>query len=136
MALLNAVIDLSHHNIVTRFQQIKGDGIIGVIHKATQSARLSMLSALIAVGLRFLQDYCSGLIILALKAPEAQADHYLDIAESTDLMVLDFEPNSQEETMTLAEAETFVRRIHDQTGRSTQEGLLLTISQGTTPARS
>jgi len=39
MALLNAVIDLSHHNTVTSFQQIKGNGIIGVIYKATQSTR-------------------------------------------------------------------------------------------------
>jgi Glycosyl hydrolases family 25 len=39
MALLNSVIDLSHHNTVTSFQQIKGNGIIGVIHKATQSTQ-------------------------------------------------------------------------------------------------
>jgi hypothetical protein len=43
-------------------------------------------------------------------------DHYLDIADSTELMVLDFEPNPQDGTMTLVEAETFVTRIHDQTG--------------------
>ena len=36
MALLNAVIDLSHHNTVTSFQDAKAAGILGVIHKATE----------------------------------------------------------------------------------------------------
>ena len=49
--------------------------------------------------------------------PQGQADHYLDVAESTELMVLDFEPNGIHGTMTLAEAEAFVTRINDQTGR-------------------
>src|SRR5262245_45818946 len=31
-----SVIDLSHHNTVTSFKSIKGAGILGVIHKATQ----------------------------------------------------------------------------------------------------
>ncbi len=33
---LNAVVDISHHNGNIDLQQAKGDGIIGVIHKATQ----------------------------------------------------------------------------------------------------
>jgi lysozyme len=49
--------------------------------------------------------------------PEHQADHYLRVANSTELMFLDFEHNSQGATMTLADAEAFVTRIHDQTGR-------------------
>ena len=32
----NAVIDLSHHNATVDLQAAKGDGILGVIHKATQ----------------------------------------------------------------------------------------------------
>jgi len=36
MNLLNGVIDLSHHNTVTSFADIKGAGVLGVIHKATQ----------------------------------------------------------------------------------------------------
>ena len=36
MPLLNAVIDLSHHNTVTSFQLVKEDGILAVIHKATE----------------------------------------------------------------------------------------------------
>jgi lysozyme len=36
MPLLNAVIDLSHYNTVTSFQQVGMAGIIGIIHKATE----------------------------------------------------------------------------------------------------
>jgi lysozyme len=118
MALLNAVIDLSHHNTVTNFQQIKSSGIIGVIHKATESTQFvdaeyaDRRKAALSAGLLFGSYHFA-----AQGNPEGQADHYLDIIDSTELMVLDFEPNSQDGTMTLAEAETFVTRIHDQTGR-------------------
>jgi lysozyme len=118
MALLNAVIDLSHHNIVTSFQQIKSAGIIGIIHKATQGShfvdaeydnhRLSAHSAGLLFG-----SYHFG----SHGDPNGQADHYLDVAAANELIVLDFEPNSIDGTMTLAEAETFVTRINDKTGR-------------------
>jgi lysozyme len=118
MALLNVVIDLSHHNTVTSFQQIKDNGIIGIIHKATQGTQFvdaeysDNRKDALATGLLF------GSYHFAAKGdPNGQADHYLDIVNSTELMVLDFEPNAQEGTMTLAEAETFVTRIHDQAGR-------------------
>jgi lysozyme len=117
MALLNAVIDLSHHNTVTSFQQVKDAGIIGVIRKATGGVGFvdaeydSRHKAALSVGLLF-GSYHFG----THGDPKGQADHYLDIVESTELMALDFEPNPRHGTMTLAEAETFVTRIKDQTG--------------------
>ena len=33
---LNVVIDLSHFNEVSDFNLVKADGIVGVIHKATE----------------------------------------------------------------------------------------------------
>ena len=36
---LNAVIDLSHHNGNPDFKKIAADGIVGVIHKATQGTK-------------------------------------------------------------------------------------------------
>jgi lysozyme len=118
MALLNAVIDLSHHNTVSSFHRIKAGEIIGVVHKATQGIHFvdaeyaDRRAAAISAGLLF------GSYHFATRGdPDGQADHYLDTADSTDLMVLDFEPNAQDGTMTLAEAEVFVTRIHDQTGR-------------------
>jgi lysozyme len=118
MALLNAVIDLSHHNTVSSFHQIKSSGIIGVVHKATQGIHFvdaeyaDRRAAAISAGLLFGSYHFA-----ARGDPDGQADHYLNIADSTDLMVLDFEPNAQDGTITLAEAEAFVTRIHDQTGR-------------------
>lgn len=37
--IINAVVDLSHHNRVEDFNAVKADGIVGVIHKATQGFR-------------------------------------------------------------------------------------------------
>jgi len=50
---------------------------------------------------------------------QGQADHFLDIVNPgpTDLLVLDYEPNPREGTMTLAEAEAFVSRVNSQVGR-------------------
>jgi lysozyme len=118
MALFNAIIDLSHHNTVSSFQQIKSSGILGVIHKATQGTRFvdaefaDRRRGALSAGLLF-GSYHFG----ARGDPNGQADHYLDIVESSDLMVLDFEPNSIDGTMTLPEAETFVTRIHEKTGK-------------------
>jgi lysozyme len=120
MPLLNAVIDLSHHNTITSFQKVKEAGILGIIHKATQ-------------GTQFVDAEYDERRILAPSAgllfgsyhfgvhgdPRGQADHYLEVADPSqnDLIVLDFEPNGVHGTMTLQEAETFVERVHDQTGR-------------------
>lgn len=51
--------------------------------------------------------------------PKGQADHFLSVVNpgSTDLLVLDFEPNPREGTIALGEAETFVTRVQEQTGR-------------------
>jgi len=34
--MLNAIIDISHHNLVTSFAKVKSAGIYGIIHKATR----------------------------------------------------------------------------------------------------
>lgn len=34
--MLNNVIDLSHFNSVSSFQEVRDNGLVGVIHKATQ----------------------------------------------------------------------------------------------------
>ncbi len=120
MQLLNVVIDLSHHNTVTSFQEAKNAGIVGVIHKATEGTRFVDAEythrrvQATAVGL-FWGAYHLGIG----GNPREQADHFLNTVnpEPTDLLVLDFEPNKHGDTMTLAEAEVFVTRIKEQTGR-------------------
>ena len=120
MPLLNVVIDLSHHNTVTSFQQVKETGVLGVIHKATEGTTFvdSQFDArrqpALAAGLLW------GAYHFGVRGDaQGQADHFLDIVNPgpTDLLVLDFEPNPREGTMTLAEAEAFVSRVNSQVGR-------------------
>src|SRR5437870_8817789 len=39
--ILNVVVDLSHHNRVADFNAVTADGIVGIIHKATQGFRFT-----------------------------------------------------------------------------------------------
>jgi lysozyme len=122
MSLLNVVIDLSHHNQVggTGFHQVKETGVLGVIHKATQSLHFvdaeyherrarALAEGLLWGAYHFASD----------EDPQAQAHHFLDTVnpESTDLLVLDFEPNSTEGTMSLVQAEAFVAVVKQAVGR-------------------
>ena len=34
--MFNGVIDISHHNTVTNWDSIKNDGVIAIVHKATE----------------------------------------------------------------------------------------------------
>ena len=120
MPLLNVVIDLSHHNTVTSFQQVKEAAILGVIHKATEGTTFvdsqfnSRRPSALAAGLFW------GAFHFGVRGDvQGQANHFLDIVNPgpADLLVLDFEPNPREGTMTLAEAEAFVSRINNQIGR-------------------
>jgi lysozyme len=117
MALLNAVIDISHYQIVTNFHQIKSDGILAVFQKATQGLSIVDPTYLthrrdaVSAGLLF------GSYHFATDAdPVQQADFYLNIADDKDCMVLDFEPNIRA-TMSLAQAEDFVGHIYLKTGK-------------------
>jgi lysozyme len=120
MPLLPIIIDLSHHNNVTSFKDVKNDGIIGVVHKATEAKTFvdsqysSRRPRALAEGLLW------GAYHFAARGDaQGQAHHFLDIVNPspTDLLVLDFEPNAREGNMTLAEAETFITIIHSQTKR-------------------
>jgi lysozyme len=120
MALLNVVIDLSHHNTVSSFHEVKDAGILGVMHKATEghtfvdASYSERRARALSVGL-FWGAYHFGV----RGSVQAQVDHFLETVNPrpTDLLVLDFEPNGREGTMRLAEAEAFVERVHAQTGR-------------------
>jgi lysozyme len=120
MALLNTVIDLSHHNSVSSFEDVKNDGIVGVIHKATQGTGFvdsrydSRKARALAAGLLWGAFHFG----VGGNIP-GQVDHFLNVVSpgKADLLVLDFEPNTQGKTMTLAEAEQFVQLVKDRTGR-------------------
>lgn len=117
---IDAVIDLSHYNVVTSFHEVAKAGILGVIHKATQGLgwvdpeyrerKVRAAAAGLLWGAYHFGIYGSG---------AAQADHFLDTVNPgrAEQIVLDFEENPQGETMTVAQAEAFVQRVHARTGR-------------------
>ena len=120
MPEINAVIDLSHHNATVDLNSAKTDGILGVIHKATQglgytdptyqARREAALQAGLLWGAYHFGTGSDGV---------AQADYFLDTVRPrpTDLLILDFEANAQGPSMTLEEARAFVTHIHDRVGR-------------------
>ncbi|HMG72817.1 MAG TPA: glycoside hydrolase family 25 protein [Pyrinomonadaceae bacterium] len=120
MSLLNVVVDLSHHNNVNSFQAAKDSGILGIIHKATQGTNFvdpnydERRPQALSVGL-FWGAYHFGIG----GDVEGQVNHFLDTVnpDPKTLLVLDFEPNTQGPTMTLAEAESFVQEVNERTGR-------------------
>lgn len=122
MALLNAVVDLSHHNHVTSFQAIQQSGILGIIHKATEGTSFtdnrysSRRTQALGAGLMW-GAYHFGRTGNVTK----QVDHFLSVATPTDdeLLVLDFEPagGNPATTMKLSEAEKFVSLVAQRTGR-------------------
>lgn len=118
--MLNNVVDLSHHNTVASFQEVKVNGIVGVIHKATQGR--TFVDA--KYHARRERALTNGLLWGAYhfgvkRNVELQVDHFLETVNptNTDLLVLDFEPNHESDTMTLAEAEQFVTLVNQKIGR-------------------
>jgi lysozyme len=117
--VLDLVLDVSHWNEVTSWQAIKDSGIIGIIHKSSQGLFYAdptyheRREAALAAGLLW-GAYHFG----ECGDPEAQAENFLAMVqpEPTDLLVLDFEPCDN--TMSVAEAETFVTQVWQDTGRA------------------
>jgi len=122
--IINSVIDLSHHNAID-FQQVAGDGVLGVIHKATQGVTFTDPT----YNSRKQEAADAGLLWGAYhfgdgSDPVAQADRFLDIVkpDAATLIALDFEPNTLKtagpagQTMNLAGAEAFVNRINENLG--------------------
>ena len=119
MPTINAIVDLSHHNGTPDFGAAKGDGILAVIHKATQGdqytdpeyqgRRQAALDAGLLWGAYHFGVGGDGV---------AQAEKFVSVVkpQQTDLLVLDLEHNPAGPTMTVDQAEAFVRRVHDLTG--------------------
>jgi lysozyme len=120
---LDAVIDLSHMSRVADFNAIRACGILGVLHKATEGG--DWCDPLYAG--RRPQGRAAGLLWGAYhfgthQYPGAQqAAAFLAAAEAdaATLTALDFEPNEANpaNTMTIEQAEEFVRAVQQATGR-------------------
>ena len=117
---LNAVVDISHHNGTVNLQLAKADGIIGVIHKATQGT--TILDPMYQTNRT--QAANAGLLWGAYHFGTgtdgtAQAQFFLNTVGTFDntLLVLDFEQNTGGASMSLAEARDFVNEVNQVTGR-------------------
>ena len=116
--MINAVIDLSHHNKVSSFATVRESGVLAVIHKATQGMAYvdptfkGNRKKAIDAGLLF-GAYHFGVAGDAV----AQAEYLLSVAGTDTLLVLDFEGNPQGRDMSLEEAEHFVNHLVQATGR-------------------
>jgi lysozyme len=118
--IINAVVDISHHNGDVNLVKAKADGILGVIQKATQGQsgndptfktnRTKASDAGLMFGAYHFATGSDGL---------KQAEHFLEVVGSVKdvLLVLDFEPNPTGPSMTLEEARAFVTHVAEQTGR-------------------
>src|SRR6266852_5210490 len=113
---INVVIDLSHHQETVDFEQIKSDGVVGVIHKVTQG--LTYVDKKYAE--RRDQALAEGLLWGAYHFGiggdgSDQADFFLNSAKPDDrtLVVLDYEPNVTGPTMSLNQAREFVEHVNE-----------------------
>lgn len=115
----NVIVDLSHWNGNVNFTLAKEDGILCVIHKATQGLNyvdpkyLERQKAAQRIGLMW------GAYHFGTSANgKDQADHFLNTISAGVLHVLDVERNSQEkDIITPQNAEDFVHRIVEKTGK-------------------
>jgi lysozyme len=117
---INVVIDISHHQENVDFERVRADGIVGVIHKASQG--LTYVDQMYAP--RREEARRAGLLWGAYHFGVGadgsdQADAFLAAADPDDetLLVLDYEPNVTGPTMALDQAREFVEHVAAVMGR-------------------
>jgi lysozyme len=117
--MINTIIDISHHQN-PNFDKVKADGIIAIIHKATEGETFKDKEyhdrKAVAKAKGFLwgaYHFSSG------GSVTNQVDHFLDFAQPEDdeVIALDFEPSSSGPNMTLDQAHRFVEMIKNELGR-------------------
>ena len=118
--MINVVVDLSHHNDVSSWNDVVAAGIVGVIHKASEG--VGYTDPMYAER----RPHATGVGLLwgayhfgTNGDGAAQADYFLQQAAPDEgtLLVLDFEENPSGGSMTIAQAEDFVSEVYRQTGR-------------------
>jgi lysozyme len=119
--MLNAVIDISHHNGKSLdFERARAGGIVGVIHKASQGT--TWRDPMFAANRARARE--AGLLWGAYhfgtgSDGRKQAANFLDAVGDPDdvLLALDLEPNPSGSSMDLVAAHAFVVHVYEQTGR-------------------
>lgn len=115
----NVIVDLSHWKKSVDFKLVKEDGILGIIHKATQG--LKYVDPTYEERRKAAEE--EGLLWGAYhfgvrEEGKDQAEHFLELVrnDSQVLPVLDIEENGGN-SITPKQAEYFVNNIHEATGR-------------------
>src|SRR5262245_14028486 len=113
------VLDISHHNNVSDFQTVADNGIWGIIHKATEGTSYTddmyagRKQKFLDVGLLW-----GAYHFVHPGSVDAQVDFFLRVVgvDDTTLYALDWETSSSG-TMNEDQAEQFLRRLEQKTGR-------------------
>jgi lysozyme len=117
---INVVVDISHNNGTVHLDQAKADGIIGVVHKATEGTTFFDPMYLTNKAQALNNGLLWGAYHFGIGGDGvAQAQYFLKEVGTYDntLLVLDFETNPQGPSMSLDEARAFVTEVNQQTGR-------------------
>ncbi len=143
-ALTTGIVDIHHADGRYDLTAAKAGGIVALIHKATEGGDFvdkgyvrAAVEAKRAGMLFALYHFANG------NDPTKQADHFLAHAKDHPeaLLILDIEKNDRSTfgTMTLAQAVTFVERVHVVTGRwpvfYTYSSMLAGMMRGATDAQ-
>lgn len=120
---IDAVVDINHDNDIN-MQQAKDSGIVGVIHKASESASFrdpryfERREAALAVGLKWgAYHFSSARNVSEQFNNFMRATDWENLHDDSTLLCLDFEPSSSGPDMSLDQAHDFVTRIKNATGR-------------------
>ncbi|XP_011704869.1 PREDICTED: uncharacterized protein LOC105460123 [Wasmannia auropunctata] len=114
------VVDLSHWDQSVDFKLAKEDGILGVIHKATQG--LEYVDPKYAERRKVAEEegHLWGAYHFGVgENGKGQAEHFLETVgdNSQVLLALDIEENRNGKNITPEQAEDFVAKVHEETGR-------------------
>jgi lysozyme len=119
------VIDISHYQTIPSFpdafQKIKDDGIIAVIHKATQSSGMVDSKYTRVLGFKEIGFLIGAYHYMTCRNRdgEAEANFFMDTVAAEDnpdiLLALDFEDNGY--NCTVRQAELFVKTVFERTGK-------------------
>lgn len=128
--MLDNCIDLSHWNSLGQASKVKEAGIDFAILKATQGKGLVDREYKVHKGKLESVGIVCGSYHFGIKADgKEQADHFYNITKGEGVLCLDLENNDEKHggTMSVEQAEDFVREIKRRTGR--YPGLYLNLSK-------
>jgi len=114
------VLDISHHNDVTSWDQVRAAGIVGVIHKATEGTGYVDPMYLKRAGPAMNAGLFWGAYHFAHggESIQGQVDNFLKVVgvDNESLYALDWEDNPSGPTMTAAEARKFIELLEAKVG--------------------